>query len=236
VAERRMFSMAITDSDSFIDMPQSSQKLYFHLSMKADDDGFVNKPKSVMRITGTKDDDLKLLIHKKFLIPFESGVVVIKHWKIHNYIAKDRYKETNYKEEKAMLTLDENKSYKLITESLYTDCIQDVDKVYTQVRIGKDRIGKDSIDNIVGYLNEKTNKNYKSDVKKTKDLIKARINEGFNEDDFYKVIDVKVKEWKGKEWEKFLRPETLFGPKFESYLNQNTEKKSEVINLPFGED
>ena len=108
MAERRMFAKTIIDSDAFLEMPTTSQLLYFHLSMRADDDGFVNKPKSLMRMVGCKDDDLKLLFVKKFLIPFESGVVVIKHWKIHNYIRKDTYTETKYKEEKATLELDEN--------------------------------------------------------------------------------------------------------------------------------
>lgn len=135
MAERRMFAKTIIDSDAFLDMPQSTQLLYFHLSMRADDDGFINNPKSIMRNTKCNEDDLKLLALKKFIIPFESGIVVIKHWKIHNYIAKDRYKETKYKEEKASLVLDENNAY--------TNCIQPVYEMDTQVRIGKDRIGKD---------------------------------------------------------------------------------------------
>jgi hypothetical protein len=137
VAERRMFAKTIIDSDAFLDMPVTAQLLYFHLAMRADDDGFVNKPKSIMRMTGCKDDDINLLFLKKFLIPFESGIVVIKHWKIHNYIAKDRYKETKYKNEKATLALDENNSY--------TTCIQTGDETDTQDRLGKDRLSKDSI-------------------------------------------------------------------------------------------
>ena len=104
MAERRMFAKTIIDSDAFLDMPLSTQSLYFHLSMRADDDGFINNPKKVQRMVGCGDDDLKLLIVKNFIIPFESGVVVIKHWKIHNYIRNDRYKPTVYVEEKAMLT------------------------------------------------------------------------------------------------------------------------------------
>ena len=138
MAERRMFAKTIIDSDAFLDMPATTQLLYFHLSMRADDDGFINKPKAIMRNCRCNDDDIKLLIAKKFIIPFESGVVVIKHWKIHNYIAKDRYTETKYKEEKATLMLDENNSY--------TNCIQDVYRMDTQVRLGKVRIDKDSID------------------------------------------------------------------------------------------
>ena len=138
MAERRMFAKTIIDSDAFLDMPQSSQLLYFHLSMRADDDGFINNPKSIMRNVGCKDDDIKLLIAKKFLIPFDSGVVVIKHWKIHNYIRNDRYKETKYKEERASLTIDENNSYSLGMSS----GIPVVSKMDTQVRLGKDSIGK----------------------------------------------------------------------------------------------
>ena len=138
MAERRMFAKTIIDSDAFLDMPISAQLLYFHLSMRADDEGFINKPKTIMRVCGCKDDDIKILFAKKFVIPFDSGVVVIKHWKIHNYIAKDRFVETKYKEEREQLQLDENKAY--------TTCIQPVYEMQTQDRLGKDRLGKDSIE------------------------------------------------------------------------------------------
>lgn len=145
MAERRMFAKTIIDSDAFLDMPHSTQLLYFHLSMRADDDGFINNPKSIMRNAKCNDDDIKLLIAKKFIIPFESGIVVIKHWKIHNYIAKDRYKETKYKEEKASLSLDENNSY--------TTCIQPVYEMDTQDRLGKVSLGKESIDEDITFEN-----------------------------------------------------------------------------------
>ena len=144
MAERRMFAKTIIDSDAFLDMPQSTQLLYFHLSMRADDDGFINNPKSIMRNVKCNDDDLTLLAAKKFIINFGSGIVVIKHWKIHNYIAKDRYKETKYKQEKSMLSLDENNSYTLEENDMYTECIQPVYEMDTQVRLGKDRLGKDN--------------------------------------------------------------------------------------------
>ena len=111
MAERRMFAKTIIDSDAFLDMPLSAQALYFHLSMRADDDGFINNPKKIQRMIGASDDDCKLLLLKRFLIIFESGVVVIKHWKIHNYIRNDRYKPTIYKDEKALLVEKENKAY-----------------------------------------------------------------------------------------------------------------------------
>lgn len=131
--------MKIVDTDAFLDMSQTAQLLYFHFSMRADDDGFVSNPKKIMRMIGVQDDDMKVLIAKKFIIPFDSGVCVIKHWKIHNYIQNDRYSETNYTEEKKKLLLKENGSYKLKEE----ECIQDVSKVDTQVRLGKVREGKE---------------------------------------------------------------------------------------------
>lgn len=145
MAERRMFAKTIIDSDAFLEMPTTSQLLYFHLSMRADDDGFVNKPKSLMRMVGCKDDDLKLLFVKKFLIPFESGVVVIKHWKIHNYIRKDTYTETKYKEEKATLELDENSAYRLTEESPLQLRDGSVTSPSTQDRLGQVSTGKDSV-------------------------------------------------------------------------------------------
>ena len=145
MAERRMFAKTIIDSDAFLDMPDTAQLLYFHLSMRADDDGFINKPKSIMRMIGSKDDDMKLLFAKKFLIPFDSGVVVIKHWKIHNYIRKDAYTETKYKEEKASLEMDENNAYRLCGTAPLQLCDEPVTSPSTQVRLGKDRLGEVSV-------------------------------------------------------------------------------------------
>ena len=142
MAERRMFAKTIIDSDAFLDMPLSTQALYFHLSMRADDDGFVNNPKKIQRMIGASDDDFKILIGKSFLIPFDSGIVVIKHWKIHNYIQSDRYKGTVYTEEKACLEIKKNKAYTLNVPEVDTECIQDVSKLETQVRLGKDRLGE----------------------------------------------------------------------------------------------
>lgn len=229
MARRRMFNLDIIDTDLFIEMPQSSRLLYYELCMRADDDGFVSSPKKIQRVVGCSDDDFKVLITKKFIIPFETGIVVIRHWKIHNYIQNDRYKETLYSEEKRLLSQEENGAYKLMD----TSCIQNGNT-------GKDSIElvKDSIDNniyspakaeqckeIIDYLNLKANTNYKYTTSKTQTLIKARYNEGFIIDDFKRVIDNKVSEWKNTEMEKYLRPETLFGTKFESYLNQKEKEK-----------
>jgi len=142
MAERRMFAKTIVLSDAFLDMPLSARCLYFTLGMLADDDGFVNSPKSIMRQAGASTDDLNLLMAKRFILAFDSGVIVIKHWRIHNYIQKDRYKESKYMEEKATLMIDQN--------GAYTECIQHVSTLDTQVRLGKDRVrlelGEDSIE------------------------------------------------------------------------------------------
>lgn len=141
MAERRMFAKTIIDSDAFLEMPISARLLYYDLSMRADDDGFNNSPKKVMRTIGATTDDINILIARKFIIPFENGVVVIKHWRIHNYIRKDTYKETNYKDEKARLEYDENNAYKLSDGSRR----RAVDEPSTQVSIGKDSTGKDNL-------------------------------------------------------------------------------------------
>ena len=138
MAQRRMFSLEVVDTDTFLDLPASSQNLYFHLGMRADDDGFVSSPKRITAMVNCSGDDLKLLIAKRFVIPFESGVCVIKDWRINNYIQKDRYHQTRYLDEKQHLLVEDSGSY------LYMDtpCIQPVSKSDTQVRLGKDRIGK----------------------------------------------------------------------------------------------
>lgn len=144
MAERRMFAKTIIDSDAFLDMSVTARLLYYDLSMRADDDGFVNSPKKIMRMIGASEDDLRMLVARKFIIPFENGVVVIKHWRIHNYIRKDRYNETTYSEQKELLELDENGSYRLIDNQRSTDGLPPVDQRLTQVRLGKDMVGKDS--------------------------------------------------------------------------------------------
>lgn len=152
MAERRMFSKKIIDSDDFLDMPLSTQALYFHLSMRADDDGFLNNPKKILRMIGGSQNELELLLAKNFIFNFDTGVVVIKHWKIHNYIRGDRYKETMHKKEKSLIIEGENKEYELLDNST-DNCLlngipsdnQTVYQMDTQDRLGKDRLGKDSI-------------------------------------------------------------------------------------------
>ena len=138
MSERRMFAKTIIDSDAFLDMPMSARLLYYDLGMRADDDGFINSPKKIMRTIGATTDDMNILIARKFVIPFESGVVVIKAWRINNYLRSDRYRETNYIDEKNMLNVEKTGMYTLKEDSGIPSGIPLVDA-------GKDSIGKDSI-------------------------------------------------------------------------------------------
>ena len=182
-----MFAKTIIDSDAFIDMPVTARLLYYDLSMRADDDGFVNSPKKIMRMIGASQDDLSILAMRKFILPFDNGVVVIKHWRIHNYIRKDTYNSTPYIEEKAMLELDENKAYKFKSNPS-TECRQIVDVPSTQVRIGKDRLGKDrdivDYQQIADMYNETcvSFPKLKSLSESRKKAIKARLNQYTVED------------------------------------------------------
>ena len=144
MAQKRMFNKVITNDDNFLEMPCSSQVLYFHLSMNADDDGFVNNWKSIMRITGTKEDDLKVLIAKQYIIPFDSGVIVIRHWRLNNYLQKDRIIPTQYQEELKQLQLNNSNVY-----NMYTKCIHSIDK---------NSIDKNSIDIYGEFKNVKLTK------------------------------------------------------------------------------
>ena len=363
MAHKRMFSKDITESDAFADMPLSSQALYFHLGMEADDDGFINNAKKVQRGIGASPDDLNLLIAKNFIIPFKSGVVVIKHWRINNTIRNDRKNDTKYSEEMSLLTVKNNGAYTLSSEPIQLPPVinnddiggDDVDDDSTQETMrqkayresdlpysfsykirnafygepcpicgcvmqpcadgaigtdahkptiqhnvpiskgGKHELGNisvichscnvtlqeketgklnseqvidvwdgicradarqmpvrcpsnDGIDidididieedrytlsgkpdclpvkvrEIVDYLNAAIGSSYRPSSKKTTSLIRARLNEGFTVDDFKAVIDKKSASWGGTDMAKYLRPETLFGTKFEGYLNEPT--------------
>lgn len=142
MAERRMFSKTIINSDLFLDMPTSARCLYFHLGMMADDDGFIASPKAIIRSSNCSTDDLKLLIAKGFLILFESGIVVLRHWKTHNYIQKDRYRHTLFEKEREQLVVENGIYQERIQDvsNMDTECIQDVHGKDTQdsIEIGKD--------------------------------------------------------------------------------------------------
>ncbi|WP_407383156.1 conserved phage C-terminal domain-containing protein [Ruminococcus sp.] len=229
-----MFSNTIVDSDKFLDMPLTSQALYFHLGMKADDDGFVGNPKKITRAVSCTEDDLKLLIAKGFAIAFDSGVIVITHFNIHNKVRKDRKKDTFFQSEKQLLQLDENRVYALnpnAENQMTTICQPTDNQLSAQGKVSKVKLSEtiscretptihhSEIAEIVAYLNDKLGTRYKPATANTKKHISARLNEGYTVSDFRTVIDSKVHEWRGTEYEKYLRPDTLFGAKFESYLN-----------------
>ena len=245
MAERRMMSKKITDTDAFLEMPLSTQALYFHFIQNADDDGFVGSPNSIIRKIGANRNDYDLLIAKKFVITFETGICVIKHWRIHNYIQSDRYTPTTYLQEKSMLLVEENKAYS------DTKCIQVGYNMDTQYSIDKNRIEKNSINDvaltreeeskqpshdsakikeIIAYLNDKLGTRYSTNSKKSTTHISARFNEGYKVEDFKLVIDQKYKDWFNTEYAEYLRPETLFGTKFESYLNKAIMNKPKQEN------
>lgn len=197
-----MFAKTIIDSDAFLDMPLSTQALYFHLAMRADDEGFVNNPKKIQRMIGASDDDCKILASKRFILTFQSGIIVIKHWKIHNYIQSDRFKETVYLEEKTMLALDDNKAY--------TERIQDVSTLDTQYSIGKDSIVKSSIEKKVAEAPLSSKRFVKPTLEEVKEYCLSRKNNidaqqfiDFYESKGWKVGNQSMKDWKAcvRTWE-----------------------------------
>ena len=222
---KRMFSLDVVDTDVFLDMPVTSQALYFHLGMRADDDGFVSSPKKIIKTSGCNIDDLQVLISKHFIIPFESGVIVITDWKTNNYLRPDRYNETRCVSEKKMLTINNGK-YELTTDCTASG-IPNVNQCVTQKRIETEEnkyIVEQSptsypFQEVIEYLNQKTGKKFKAGSKANQKHIKARLSEGFTLEDFKRVIDLKCEEWSGSQMDMYLRPETLFGSKFDSYLN-----------------
>lgn len=167
MAQRRMFSLKVVDTDAFMDMPLSAQALYFHLGMRADDDGFVSNARRVQKLVGAADDDLKILLLKRFVLSFDSGVVVIKHWRINNYVKGDRYTPSLYQEEKGTLYVKANGVYtdhplpppkdeepnrlpiaspsEMHGQSMDTACLQNGSILETQVRVGKDSLGEVSL-------------------------------------------------------------------------------------------
>lgn len=245
-----MFSKKITNTDQFLDLPLSSQALYFHLNMNADDDGFVNNVRSIIRLVGASNDDFKLLVAKQFVITFNDGITVIRDWRIHNYIQKDRRQPTLYKEELKQLGLDENNRYikdPNHVSKLDTECIQPVST--GKVRLGKvsKDIDKDSKEDkrslakakqfpwkaVIDYLNQKANKHFRY-TEANKRLILARSKETFSLDDMKKVVDNKCIDWlNDNEMNQYLRPATLFQPKkIEGYLNEVVQPSEPHVSNP----
>ena len=244
MAERRMMAKSIIETDMFLDMPTSCQCLYFHLLLRADDDGFISNPKSIVRTLSASADDLKLLIAKQYLISFESGVVVIKDWKIHNYIRNDRYKASNVPERELLnirkdkaYTLKENDGVPMIDYGIPADNQMDINGIPTvsigKDRLGKDRLGKDRLD-IEGECEKPHSPKRKTFTKPTIDEIQdycIERNNNVNAEQFYdhyesngwKVGKNSMKDWKAavRTWER------------SEYRKPNSKKnsKEDAINV-----
>lgn len=232
MAQRRMTSLEVTSTDAFLDMPQSSQLLYFHLNSLADDDGFVANPRSIMRNCGAQADDLKLLIAKKFVIAFDEGVCVLKHWRINNFIRKDIYKETKYVELKRTLFIRPNGAYTLTDDGKAIPIpnghfnLEDVNDLVTErqlsigkVREGKDRLELDKVKDIYGEF--KNVKLYKEELEK--------LNEKFGEKNTLIIIEElsSYMASKGKRYSSHYATLLNWGKrKVETYQNNNKPKRT----------
>lgn len=230
MAQKRMFDKTITNSDEFIDMPDSSQNLYFHLSMNADDDGFVNNWKSIMRMTGHKEDDLKVLIAKNYIIPFESGVIVIKHWRINNYLRSDRYVETKYLEEKKQLYTDENSVYQR-----YTNGQPSIDKYSIEENsidkyiYNTPRFKKPTLEEVEAYCKERGNQ------------VNAERFMDFYESKGWKVGNQPMKDWKAciRTWErkdKMITPNWVGKTYEQNIATKEEQQEMEDLLKEYGDE
>lgn len=213
MANKRMFNIKIVDSDAFLDMPLSAQCLYFHLNMRADDDGFIGNPKRIMRIIGSNEDDLKLLILKRFVLCFDDGVIVIKHWRMHNCIQSDRYTPTVYQDEAKELGIKGNKAYTLdrskAVKSVYRletnwkqnvsadididlDIDKDIEIDKEKEKKGRKKFAPPSVDDVRSYCQERKNG------------IDAQSFVDFYESKGWMVGKNKMKDWKAavRTWER----------------------------------
>lgn len=247
MAEKRMFSKQIIDSDAFLEMPLSTQALYFHLSMRADDDGFLNNAKKVMKIIGANQNDYDLLVAKSFIIQFSDGICVIKHWRINNYLRKDRYTETIYQEEKAMLTMQPNGRYSLKDSIREMDDfpvgIPLVDRSDTQNRIEKNREEKNSI-----YSAEKLHDEQSLDdffesiwklypIKKGKGQVstsRKKALQKIGHDQIGRCVDRFLKDMSdsGRDRKYWMHGSTFFNSGYVDYLDENWGQESEDLEKP----
>lgn len=220
MAERRMMAKSIIDSDAFLDMPISAQALYFHLLVRADDDGFNNSCAKIMRMVCATKNDMDILILKRFVITFDTGIVVIKHWRIHNYIQKDRYKETLHTNEKEQLEIKTNGAYTIRSEVVYplqiddccdsdTLCIQDAYNMDAQVSVVKSsldkiRLDKSSLEKSIGRFTPPSLKDIEAYCKETKSKIDPQTFFDYYEANGWMTGRVKMKNWKAalRNWNK----------------------------------
>lgn len=240
MAERRMFSKSLTERDQFRQMCIRAQNLYFHLNLQADDDGFVDCVRGLMRCIRATQKDLQQLIDNGYIILFPSGIAVIVHWKAQNCIAKDRYHKTIYTRELSMLTLLDSGEY-ILAENARQQDVNDSD-TDCNPSIGKGREGKEKeetrkdssvVESIVQCLNEKAGTAFRASTRQTQKHIHARLSEGYSPQDFEQVIAYKVSKWKDDpRMQGYLRPETLFGSKFEGYLQEARQQTAVDRNTP----
>lgn len=225
MAEKRMFSLSVVDTDWFLDLPLSTQALYFHLNMRADDDGFVDAPNSIVRKIGASKNDFDLLIAKRYILRFESGIIVIKHWRMHNSIQKDRYKPTQFQDELKLLSIKENKSYTDNKKGLDTKCIQ------TGYKLDTGRIQNVSSDIDI-------------DLDKDIDINNTCSNQALNEckneqlfDSFWSAYPKKVGKEKCSKWFKSHKPDEQLVQKMIDTINKWKKSKQwrdpQYIPLPF---
>lgn len=230
MARKRMFDLEIVDTDLFLEMPQSTQNLYFHLGMRADDDGFVSNPRKIVKTIGANDDDLRILFSKQFVIPFESGIVVIRHWKLNNYLRKDRYTETIYKEEKKQLIEDTNGIYNLNTmggipnaNQMATNGIHSIEKNSRD----KSSIEKNSSSSVNSIL-------YNSDVEKLQQIMietigTTNINNIKECIDYLDKLPLGLIEYALKKTARVERPSWQYTiPILESYIKKGFKTLDEV--------
>lgn len=220
MANRRMFSLDVVNTDLFLDMPVSAQCLYFHLGMRADDDGFVASPKQIMRMATCTQDDMKILISKGFVILFESGIIVIRHWKQHNYIQSDRYRRTRHAEERDRLELKEN------VYILDTERIQDASKADTQYRLSKDRVRDNNYSvHFESFWNTYPRKKEKAKAYK---CYNARLKDGYSEEELLIAATEYAKECKERKTEeRYIKLGSTFlsaSTPFVDYLKKEGDK------------
>lgn len=211
MASKRAFALTVIDSDAFLDMPLTAQALYFHLVMRADDDGFVDSPKKIQRIVRASEDDLRVLIGKQFLIPFDTGVLVIKHWRIHNVIRKDMYKPTLCSDEKSMLEEDSSGSYRIRTEPVTNPlriCTEDVPNTVQDRTVNKSKLNKDKLNKDMGEKRKRftppTTEEVRQYCAERNNGIDAERFVNFYESKGWMVGKNKMKDWKAavRNWER----------------------------------
>lgn len=224
MADKRMFARSIVDTDNFLEMPISARLLYYDLGMRADDDGFVDSPRKIMKVTGATNDDMNILIARKFIIPFDSGIVVIRHWRINNYLRSDRYSETIHLDEKSILAIDNNKQYLTQNEAISLGIPLGIPLVGAE----KKRIEKKRIDNIQNDIDELFESLWKLYIRKEG---KSQVSKKSKEEIFkigYERMAKSIEKYKSQvantEKKYILMGSTFFNGRYKDYLEEVKEE------------